>query len=91
MKTWDDYKNLVKSVDSTSRKEIETMEETAAIISAIIRQRNELGLSQRELATLCEMPQSSIARIETMKTMPSLDTLVKVVHNLGLKLSVEVV
>ena len=61
-----------------------------SIVSAIIEKRNELGLSQRELASICGIPQSSVARIETFKTIPNLDTVLKIMQPLGLKLSVSV-
>lgn len=67
------------------------MEETEAladIITAVIKQRNALGLSQRELAQMCGMPQSSVARIESFKTTPNVETLLKIMQPLGLKLTV---
>lgn len=88
MKTWSDYKEYAKSIDSTSKKDIEEIEELADIISAVIEQRNALGMSQRELANLCGIPQSSVARIESHKTTPNLDTLLKIMRPLGLKLTV---
>ena len=88
MKTWNDYKEYVKTIDDTDKHDMEAIEEQAQIITAIIKQRNSKGMSQRELAKLCNMPQSSIARIETMKTAPKIDTLLKIFHNLGLKLTV---
>lgn len=88
MKTWNDYKEYVKTIDDTDKHDMEAIEEQAQIITAIIKQRNSKGMSQRELAKLCNMPQSSIARIETMKTAPNIDTLLKIFHNLGLKLTV---
>ena len=88
MKTWNDYKEYVKTIDDTDKHDMEAIEEQAQIITAIIKQRNSKGMSQRELAKLCNMPQSSIARIETMKTAPNIDTFFKIFHNLGLKLTV---
>lgn len=88
MKTWSDYKEYAKSIDSTNKKDIEEMEELADIISAVIAQRNALGMSQRELANLCGIPQSSVARMESHKTTPNLDTLLKIMRPLGLKLTV---
>ena len=88
MKTWNDYKEYVKTIDDTDKHDMEAIEEQAQIITAIIKQRNSKGMSQRELAKLCNMPQSSIARIETKKTAPNIDTLLKIFHNLGLKLTV---
>lgn len=91
MKTWNDYKNFVKSEDITAKQDIEEMEELAGIVSAIIEKRNSLGLSQRDLAEKCGIPQSSVARIETFKTTPKLDTLLKIMQPLGLKLTVSAV
>lgn len=91
MKSWNDYKNFVKNEDSTAKQDIEEMEELAEIVGAIIEKRNSLGLSQRELADICGIPQSSVARIETFKTTPKIDTLLKIMQHLGLKLTVSAV
>lgn len=90
MRTWEDYKNHVKGIDELSKKEIEEIEALASIVSAIINKRNEMGLSQRDLAELCGIPQSSVARIETFKTTPNVETLIKLLQPLGLKLTVSV-
>jgi len=39
--------------------------------------RKEMGISQRELAELCEVKQPVIARIERMDAVPRLDTFIK--------------
>ncbi len=88
MKNWNDYKEHVKSLDNISRKDISDMEEQVAIVSAIIAARNEQGLSQRDLAALCKIPQSSVARIESFQTSPNLSTLLKILRPLGLRLTV---
>ena len=68
---------------------MEEVEALSSIISAMIRQRNTLGISQRELAAMCGMPQSSVARIESFKTTPNLDTILKIMQPLGLTLAVQ--
>ncbi len=88
MKTWNDYKKHVNQIDPATGKDIADMEEHARIISELIRQRNALGLSQRELAAICGIPQSSVARIESMQTTPNLATLLKLFRPLGLKLTI---
>ena len=88
MKTWEDYKEHVKSVDVEAKKNIEESENLAEIVGAMIRQRNSLGISQRELAAMCNMPQSSVARIESLKTTPNLDTILRLFEPLGLTLTV---
>lgn len=88
MRTWEDYKKHVKIVDPMRAMDIVEMEELATIIGAIIKQRNALGLSQRDLARICNIPQSSVARMEAMKSKPNLGTILKVMQPLGLKLQV---
>jgi len=88
MTTWNDYKNHIKSIDVDASRDLEESEAIANIVTAIVQQRTQLGLSQRDLASLCGIPQSSIARLETYKTMPNLNTVLRIFHQLGLKLSV---
>lgn len=88
MKSWNDYKKYVKATDSKAEKDLKDIEEQAEIISAIIKARNELGMSQRDLAAICDIPQSSVARIESFQTTPNLSTLLKILRPLGLKLTI---
>ena len=44
MRTWDDYKKYAKSIDEDTKKDIEEMEYMASLVSAVIKQRNDLGL-----------------------------------------------
>ena len=88
MKTWNDYKEHVKAVDPVIAKDMEETEEIAAIVTAMVEQRNTLGLSQRDLAAMCGIPQSSVARIESCKTTPNLGTLLNIFQHLGLTLTV---
>ena len=68
MKNWNNYKEFVKSTDANTGKDLTEIETQAEIISAMIKQRNALGLSQRDLAAICNIPQSSVARIESLQT-----------------------
>lgn len=88
MKTWNDYKEHVKAVNPVIAKDLEETEEIAAIVTAMVEQRNALGLSQRDLAAMCGIPQSSVARIESCKTTPNLGTLLNIFQHLGLTLTV---
>ena len=40
MRTWQDYKNYVKSIDSESQHDMEQIEELSSIVSSIIKRRN---------------------------------------------------
>lgn len=67
---------------------MESIEELSAIIGAIVLRRELLGMSQRDLAKECGITQYAIARLETCKSTPQIDTLLKVMKPLGLTLSV---
>ena len=73
-----------------AKKNIEKPEELAVTVGAIIEKRTGPGISQRDLADMCGIPQSFVARIETFKTIPKIDTLLKIMQPLGLKLTVSV-
>ena len=87
MRTWEDFKNNAKEINTITKEDIEEMEDLANIISTIIEKRNELGMSQRELADICGLPHSSIARIESCAVKPKVETLIKIMRPLGLKLT----
>ena len=88
MITWEKYKESAKKLNKEVKEDIEEMEELASIVSIVIDKRNELGFSQRDLAAMCGLPQSSIARIEACIVKPNIDTLIKVLKPLGLKISI---
>ena len=88
MRTWEDFKKEAKKSSEDVKKDIEEMEALANIICAIIDRRTELGFSQRELASICGLPQSSVARIEACSVKPNVETLLKIMKPLGLTLSV---
>ena len=54
----------------------------------MIEAREKKGYSQRELAELSGVKQPAIARIESLKPTPQLDTLLKVLAPLGYTLSI---
>lgn len=76
------------------RKELFTPEEIAksdlrvALISELIKARNEKGITQRQLEELSGVAQPVIARMETGKSSPNIDTLVRVLLALGMKLTI---
>lgn len=87
---WNDYKEHVKACSEDDRRNMEEIEAAADIVSSLIKRRQELGLSQRALAERCGIPQSSVARIESSSVAPKLDTLIKLMQALQLKLQVAV-
>ena len=61
-----------------TQEEIAATDLRVAIISELIRARKELGISQKQLEELSGVKQPVIARIETGKSTPQLDTLLKI-------------
>ena len=89
MDDWTRYKNKVKATDPEIGRDLDEVEEVSTIVGAMIRQRYSLELSQRDLAELCGIPHSSVARIESGKTTPNLSTLLKIFNQLGLSFTVQ--
>lgn len=82
---WQDVKNSMTALTEEEKIEIDLL---ADIIAKIIERRQEMGISQRDLEKLTGVRQEAICRIENMKNVPQLDTLIKLMEPLGLRLSV---
>lgn len=54
-----------------------------SIIDDIIELRKEHGLTQQQLAKITNLAQPAIARMESKKAVPQLDTLLKITEALG--------
>ena len=89
MATWTDYKNHVRATNPKIGKDIDEAEALSKIVGAMIEQRHNLNLTQRDLAEMCGIPHSSVARIESGKTSPNLSTLLKIFDQLGLSFIVQ--
>ena len=89
MDDWTRYKNKVRATDPKIGKDLDEVEEISTIVGAIIQQRHNLELSQRDLADLCGIPHSSVARIESGKSTPNLSTLLKIFNQLGLNFTIQ--
>jgi transcriptional regulator with XRE-family HTH domain len=61
-------------------------EEGLRLLSKRLKEiRSEKGISQEELAYRSELTLSQIARIETLKTNPTISTLFKIIRTLEIK------
>ena len=89
MATWADYKDHVRETNPEIGRDIDEAEAVSQIVGTMIERRHDLELSQRELAKLCGLPHSSVARIESGKSTPNLSTLLKIFGELDLKLVAE--
>jgi DNA-binding XRE family transcriptional regulator len=87
--SWNDYKNHVRETNPEIGKDLDEVESISQIVGAMIERRHDLALSQRDLADLCGLPHSSVARIESGKSTPNLTTLIKILRELGLRLAIQ--
>lgn len=84
-------KNTIDSLFDSSRftseeerSAIEVSSKVARIILALIEERVKKGLTQQQLADKCGMKQSAIARMESIESIPRLDTIIRVTTALGM-------
>jgi len=89
MATWTEYKNYVREKHPEIGRDIDEAESMSKIVGVMIEQRHNLNLSQRDLAKLCGIPHSSVARIESGKSSPNLSTLLNIFEHLGLSITVQ--
>ena len=82
MPTWKEYKKHVRETNPKIRKDIDEAESISHIVGAMIERCHDLAFSQRDLAELCGLPHSSVARIESGKSTPNLSTLLKIFRSL---------
>jgi DNA-binding XRE family transcriptional regulator len=76
----------IKAQNEESRLTIEAAEKTIKIINKIVESREALGLTQRDLAKKCGIQQPALARIETCKVIPKLNTIIKIAEAVGVKI-----
>lgn len=84
-KKFNDFYNDDNNVSPMERAKIEFEVE---LIGKIIEARETQGLTQQELADISGVKQSSIARLEKLKTIPQIDTLFKILTPMGYKLAI---
>lgn len=85
VKTFSEYMNDETRVSHAEREKINFEIE---LIGKMVEAREEKGLSQRELAEISGVKQPAIARLESMKTIPQIDTLFKILNPLGYTISI---
>lgn len=84
-KTFNEMFNDDKIVSLEEREQINFQVD---LIGKMIEAREKNGLSQRDLAELSGVKQPAIARLESMKSTPQIDTLLKILAPLGYTLSI---
>ena len=85
IETFADYMGDEERVSPAEREQINF---EIALIGKIIEARETQGLSQRGLAELSGLKQPAIARLESLKSTPKIDTLFKMLYPLGYTLEI---
>jgi ribosome-binding protein aMBF1 (putative translation factor) len=80
-----DFYNDDVNVSPAERAKIEFEVE---LIGKLIAAREAKGLTQQQLAEAAGIKQSAVARMETLKATPQIDTLFKVLTPMGFKLTI---
>lgn len=89
----DDFKKFLTSQleNPELKKEWDKLEPEYQIMSAMIKARNETGITQQQLSKLTGINQSNLSRIENGNGNPSLSTLQRIASAFGKKLSISFV
>ena len=77
-----------KSIDPKFASEYDIAHAQHELIWEIIKIRKSLNLTQEELAKICGLRYQDIARSESFKTNPQIDTILKVLLPLGKTLAI---
>ena len=85
VKTFAEYMNDETRVAPAEKEKINF---EIDLIGKMVEAREEKGLSQRQLAELSGVKQPAIARLESMRSTPQIDTLFKILKPLGYTISI---
>lgn len=84
MTTWKELKNDL----SKNQKDISAIELEKDLIRTMVAIREEKGLTQSQLAEICNVKQPVIARLESSVHSPQIDSLLKILVPLGYTLQI---
>jgi ribosome-binding protein aMBF1 (putative translation factor) len=84
-KSFHDFYSDDQNVSPTERAKIEFEVE---LIGKLIAAREANGMTQEQLAEAAGVKQSAVARLESLKATPQIDTLFKMLTPMGYKLTI---
>jgi DNA-binding XRE family transcriptional regulator len=82
------FDDLWSNKEFLSDEERARIEFEVSLIGKLIEARESKGITQQELARMAGIKQSAIARLESMKATPQIDTLFKILKPLGYTLAI---
>ncbi|MBO7357471.1 MAG: XRE family transcriptional regulator [Lachnospiraceae bacterium] len=84
MSNWKEFRNEL----NISPEEESAIELEKELIRTLVEIRENRGMTQAEVASLCEVKQPVIARMEKATHSPQVDSLLKILVPLGYKLAI---
>lgn len=88
MKKYKNFDEMFNDNDYVSEEDREIINLEVKLIGKMIEAREKQGLTQRDLAKISGVKQPAIARIESLRFTPQLDTILKVLIPLGYSLEI---
>ena len=88
MKKYKNFDEMFNDNDYVSEEDREIINLEVKLIGKMIEAREKQGLTQRDLAKISGVKQPAIARKESLRSTPQLDTLLKVLIPLGYSLEI---
>ena len=88
MKDVNTFAEYLADEERVSKEDLEAIRLEKELILKLVEARESMGLSQRDLAAMTGLKQPAIARYESLRSTPRLDTLLKVLIPLGYTLSI---
>lgn len=87
--TFSELWESIKDENENDRTVLDNAEDISQLINNIVTARINLNMTQKDLADKCGLKQSAIARMENLKSMPRLDTIIKIARQVNLKFVTE--
>ena len=88
LKNTTNFRDFYKDTNNVSSSDRAKIEFEVDLIGKLIEARETKGFTQAQLAEAAGIKQSAIARMESLKATPQIDTLFKVLMPLGYKLAI---
>jgi DNA-binding XRE family transcriptional regulator len=87
-KEFTEFSDLYNNPNYLSEAKRATIDFEVGLIGKLIEAREKKGLSQKELSALSGVKQPAIARLESMRATPQIDTLFKILKPLGYTIAI---
>lgn len=80
--------NGMKAENESTKLFIKAADKTVEIIDKLVKARENLGVTQNDLAKKCRMKRSELVKIETFKVIPKINTLIILAEAMGIAIDI---